>query len=33
MPRIFGPRGFAVLRDAEALPRVMADVVRRLIAV
>lgn len=33
MPRIFGSRGFSVLRDAEALPRVMADVVRRLIAV
>ena len=33
MPRIFGSRGFSVLRDAEALPRVMTDVVRRLIAV
>src|SRR5690606_8389994 len=31
MPRIFGPTGFATLRRAEMLPRVLIDVVRRLI--
>jgi nitric oxide reductase NorD protein len=31
MPRVFGASGYAVLRDAERLPQVLVDVVRRLI--
>lgn len=31
MPRIFGPVGFGALRDASQLPRVLVDVIRRLI--
>jgi hypothetical protein len=31
LSRIFGPAGFAVLRQAERLPAVLVDVVRHLL--
>jgi nitric oxide reductase NorD protein len=31
MPRLFGPRGYALLRDQERLPAVLVEVVRRLL--
>jgi nitric oxide reductase NorD protein len=31
MPRLFGPGGYAVLQDAEKLPQVLVEVVRRLV--